>query len=362
MPDSPPAIAWDDLLDDLRDQQCVLFVGPDIVQVNGRPLSEAARTYVKSQSQEGQIVQDYERDGFFLFKDGAAKTNARRYLKRFYRDTAIDDGIFRQILEIPFHLVVSINADTLLDDVGYRYGVRHRFGYFKSRNRAVEEVEAPSSATPLFYNLCGCKNQDDSLLLDYEDLYQLLQSALGTPGLPQKLLETLGSARTFLFLGFQFDKWHTQLLLRLLQGGRSDLSNLVVKAQVADEDTRVFLVNQFNIQFLGGQFDFFAELYEHCRTERMLRRLAPALGGDATGIVQHVQNNALDRALEQLEETARRQNNDEAIKAATMLMSRFRHWSDESEKGKMDSRDAFVERNRIVDAILETAQQLPGTP
>jgi hypothetical protein len=351
-------IDWDDLMDDIRHQRCVLFIGPDIVQVEGQPLQQTVRNYVKVQCKPDEIVQDYQRDGFFLFRDGTAKTRARRFFNRFFERHTIEESIFKKILEIPFHVVISINADTLLDDVAYKYGVPHRFHYFKSRSRAAEEVETPTSATPLLYNLCGCKSQDDSLLLDYEDLFQLLQSALGTPGLPQKLMETLASARTFLFLGFEFDKWHTQLLIRLLQGGRGDISSKVVGNHFPDEETRTFLIRQFNLEFLGNNEDFLNELYRNCQEERILRRLEDPLSGDATEIVRWVQNNQLDKALETLFNLAELMGNEELKESATLLMNRFRRWSDENDKGKMDSRDASVERNRIVDAILQFTKQL----
>lgn len=351
-------IDWDDLMDDIRHQLCILFVGPDVVQVEGQPLNQTVRNYLKGQCRPGEIVQDYQRDGFFLFKDGAAKTSARRLFNRFFERHSIDESIFKRILEIPFHLVISINADTLLDDIAYKYGVPHRFDYFKSRSRATEEVEAPTRTTPLFYNLCGYKRQDDSLLLDYEDLYQLLQSALGTPGLPQKLMETLASARTFIFLGFQFDKWHTQLLMRLLQGGRSDISSKVLSNHFPGEDTSAFLIKQFNIEFLGNELDFFNKLYQHCHDEKILRHLEDPLSEDATEIVRLVQNNQLDKALELLGNLAGQTNNDELKQSATLLMNRFRRWGEENDKGKMDSRDASVERNRIVDAILQSTKQL----
>src|ERR1044072_2747937 len=90
---------WQNLLDDIQDQRCVLFLGPDVVQLNGLPLSKVIRNYVQQACEEGEIVQDYARDGLFLFEDEGAKTSARRHLSRFYKNQAIDETIFRQILD-----------------------------------------------------------------------------------------------------------------------------------------------------------------------------------------------------------------------------------------------------------------------
>ncbi|MGV3585466.1 MAG: SIR2 family protein [Adhaeribacter sp.] len=353
------SVDWDDLRDDIRDQRCVLFIGPDVVQVNGQPLHQAVRNYLKEQCKPGEIIQDYQRDGFFLFKNPLAKTNARRLFNRFFVKHTIDESVFKRILEIPFHAVISINADTLLDDIAYKYGVPHRFHFFRCRNQPEEEIDYPSSVTPLFYNLCGCKSQDDSLLLDYEDLFQLLKSTLGTPGLPQKLKETLASARTFLFLGFQFDKWHTQLLIRLLQGERGDISSKVLGNYFPEEDTSSFLVNQFNLQFLGKESDFLDKLYKHCQEKNILRRLEKnPFSGDAVEIIRLVQTNQLDKALDILQTVANQNKNDEVELFASSLKSRWSKWDEDLEKGIIDNRDASVERNKIVDAILKSTKQL----
>lgn len=372
---------WDKLLGELDDQKCILFLGPEI-ELNGIPLNEAIRQFLKTHSEPDQILHYYNRDGFFLFKNGRAKSDARRQVKRFFLENTYEENILLQILAIPFPMVVSTNADTALSDLAFRYGVRHRFGYFENRNRPAKAVETPSIAEPLFYNLCGCKDQDDSLLLDYDDVFQFLQSVLGSPGLPQKLLEAFSNAITFLFLGFQFEKWHTQLLLRLLQGDRKDeIRSFVIPSQShnlddnqatndpvmlavqsykqsQNTDTETFLVSQFDINFLSDPVNFLQELYRRCEAAGKLRKLGSPLSLEATEIIRDIRNNRIIEALERLNQHAEKQSSDDLLKEAAFWMYRFTNLEEEERKGTIDSRDANKEHNTIVDAILEIVQTI----
>ncbi|NJN33363.1 MAG: hypothetical protein HC817_03005 [Saprospiraceae bacterium] len=123
----------------------------------------------------------------------------------------------------------------------------------------------------MIYNHLAQKDQDDSLVLDYDDVYKMLQSALGTSSLPNKLLRSFREASTYIFLGFQFDKWYSQLLLKFLsENGRRE-KLISINNAVSDKDTNQFVIRQFQIQFMGDQFDFFGELHKRCQTAKILR-------------------------------------------------------------------------------------------
>ncbi|MCY7327692.1 MAG: SIR2 family protein, partial [Saprospiraceae bacterium] len=268
---------WQDILDDIRDQKAVLLIGPELLRAAGQPLYRQLRDHLQ-QRHADDIAFYYERDGFFLFKSPEGKVRVARQVKRFYRDVVPEETILQRIVQIPFHLVVSVNPDTFVSEAFYRHGVKHRFHYFQHRHRDNEndEIEKPTKALPLVYNLFGSKDQDDSLVLDYDDVYKMLQSALGTSSLPNKLLRSFREASTYIFLGFQFDKWYSQLLLKLLSDtGRSE-KLISIDNELSDPDTHQFVVHQFQIKFMGDQFDFFGALHQRCMDAHMLRGTATA--------------------------------------------------------------------------------------
>ncbi len=348
---------WDDILDDIKDQKAVLLIGPELMNFEGLPLNRHLRNSLYERNAD-DIAFYYERDGFFLFKSPEAKVRVARQVKRFYRDITPDETVLQRIVQIPFHLVVSVNPDTFVTEAFYRYGVQHRFHYFQYRQRANEnnDIEKPTQALPLVYNLFGSKDQDDSLVLDYDDVFKMLQSALGTSSLPTKLLTTFKDASTYIFLGFQFDKWYSQLLLKLLSdNGRSE-KLISINNALSDADSNQFVISEFKIQFTGDQYDFFGELHKRCGEKNMLRDTYDSgIGSEAVQIRKRVANGELKEALELLAKAGQNLNWGSDV---ALLQGRYSNLESERDKGKTDSRDYSVEFAKILDAIIEYTKKI----
>lgn len=346
---------WDNILDDIRDQKAVLLIGPEIMRFEGKPLMSYLRESLFEHN-PADIAYYYERDGFFLFNSPESKVRVARQVKRFYRALKPDEVLLRKVVQIPFHIVVSLNPDTFLSEAFYRHGIRHRFHYFQHRGRASEgeEVEAPNRAVPLVYNLFGSKDQDDSLVLDYNDVYALLQSVFGATGLPNKFLLALRKASTFIFLGFQFDRWYSQLLLKFLSDGGVLDNQLAANTSIPDADTESFLIQQFKIKFLNDQSNFFQELYDRCSEEQLLRAIVEEdTCPEGVEIRKRIANGETDLALELLTGALKGTGKENAV---ALLSSRYT--SLEQDKDTTDSRDYRVEYNRIVDGMLELVKSV----
>jgi hypothetical protein len=346
---------WLDIIEDIQDQKAVLLIGPEIMKIDGKPLNRLIRDSLHARNPE-DIAFYYERDGFFLFKSPESKVRVARQVKRFYRDIQPDEAILQRIVQIPFHLVVSVNPDTFVSEAFYRQGVKHRFHYFQHRHRDNEndEIEKPTRALPLVYNLFGSKDQDDSLVLDYDDVYKMLQSALGTSSLPNKLLRSFREASTYIFLGFQFDKWYSQLLLKFLSDNGRREKLISINNPSVDEDTHQFILRQFQIQFMGDQFDFFGELYQRCETAKILRGGSPdSQCPEAVAILKRVAMGEIDNALDLLHEAAKGKDWEKDV---VIIKS---NWTDlQNNKATLESqvyRPAYI---KITDTILEYSKNV----
>ncbi len=346
---------WLDIIEDIQDQKAVLLIGPEIMQIDGKPLNRLIRDSLHGRNPE-DIAFYYERDGFFLFKSPESKVRVARQVKRFYRDMIPDETVLQRIVQIPFHLVMSVNPDTFVSEAFYRSGIKHRFHYFQHRHRDNEndEIEKPTKALPLVYNLFGSKDQDDSLVLDYDDVYKMLQSALGISSLPNKLLRSFREASTYIFLGFQFDKWYSQLLLKFLSDNGRIEKRISINNPIKDLDTNGFIINQFQIQFMGDQYDFFGELYQRCEKAKILR------GGssesncpEAVAILKQLAIGEIDNALEDLHKAAKGQAWENDV---ILLKAQYTHF--ENDKEKMDSRDYRTSIAKILDAIIEHSKKV----
>lgn len=346
---------WRDVLGDIESGEAVLLLGPEFIRINGTPLGQHMRETLLRQNKE-DIAYYYERDEIFLFASPRSKVRVAREVKHFYSEIPPDALLLQQVIQIPFHVIVSLNPDTLVTEAFYRHGVKHRFHYFQHRQRDNEnqEIEKISKAVPLVYNLFGSKDQDDSLVLDYDDMYKMLQSALGVPGLPTKLLRSLREARTYIFLGFQFDKWYSQLLLKFLSDNDRIDKSISINNPLPDLDTNGFVIHQFKIDFMGDQYDFFGELYNRCAQANILRGIDEEnTCPSAIDIRKRVAIGEIDNALNLLRQAAEDQNWENEV-----IQMQGRYAKLENDKDKTDSRDYRTGLYQILDSILELSKKV----
>ena len=173
MPNPSPDISK--ILADLKTGHAALIIGPEIFDVEGLPLQRYIRKQIEAEF-PGQIASYYERDGFFILNNQDDKPEVAEAVADLFRNLRPNEDLYRQIMEIPFPLVVSVNPDTCLSELAFRLGVPHRFSAFYPNK--PEDIETPTPELPLFYNIAGCIEREASLLLDYDDLLRLLEGML----------------------------------------------------------------------------------------------------------------------------------------------------------------------------------------
>lgn len=361
-PEERFASVVDDLVEDIREQKCILLIGPEVIQIQGKPLLKYVYEEVLKTHRD-DILYYYEQDSLFLFQNEKAKFNVSRQLRRIYNQLDFPGEVYRKILEIPFHLIISLSSDNYLANAasGAQYGVPHHFHFFMSNGEANDEVPEPDRNTPLIYNISGCITEEESLVLDYEDLFQLLRTALGPDGLPTNLRKKLKDARSFLFLGFDFEKWYSQLLLQLLTGDRKGRQKFAINTRTGENTARDFLLHQFSLEFLGNDQALFNELYARCATEKLLRQLKQPMAVDAEAIANLktlVGENKLEEVLETLDRVSvGAEYNDWSL----TLKRRYKDWNQKKHNGTLRPWEED-EINRITEDVLKLITQMQHRP
>lgn len=288
-----------DIARDILEQRCVLLLGPDLFRCGNLPVNQALSAFITTA--HGRHIQHiFEREWLFKFKDEKAKRRIQtEAIPEFFSAAAPDTQLLQKLLAIPFHLVLQVSPDTFLSDCAHRHSVAHQFKYFCGGGKPVEPVELPTATAPLLYNLCGTKDRFDSMVLDFDDLYGYLKSVFSQPGLPQNLRTALDDCNTFLFLGFQLDKWYTQLLIRWISDvtGAERFANKYnfgkngqdVEAFVR-EHLQIFTAEKEHVELLG-------ELHQHFAQQGKLRPLANPVSPNTVAVRRLVQNGDLEKAL-----------------------------------------------------------------
>jgi hypothetical protein len=345
------------VLEDIREEKCVLLIGPEIIQIEEKSITRYVHEVLQEAKAE-DIPYYYQKDFLFLFKDERAKFNVFREMKSLYENLQYTSDIYRKILEIPFHVIISLNPDVFLRDACNHYALPHHFQYFKSNGVANEEIEVSSSDGPLIYNLAGSIEDDESLILDYEDLFRLLKAALGPDGLPNKLRKVLKDARSFLFLGFDFEKWYAQLLLQLLTGDRKGRQKFAINTRMAgSEGAKDFLLHQFQIDFLGNDQRVFDELYKHCEAKNMLRELRKPILIDKEGIAKLKSKVGQNEILEVLDDLGRMDIGTDHYDWSISIKRKYQEWKQKETNNTLRPWEKD-EINIITDEVLKLINQI----
>jgi hypothetical protein len=307
---------------DILQQRCVLLIGPELLHVSGQSVSDALRNFMSSKHSR-LLHSVYAHEGLYKFRDETAKKRAQTdAIPQFFREATPDTAALTNLLAIPFHLILQVTPDTFLSDHALAHSVNHESRYFCGGGKPVESVELPTADAPLFYNLCGTADRFDSMVLDYDDVYDYLKSVFAQPGLPQNLRTALDEATTFLFLGFHLEKWYTQLLLRWV----SDVKGAERYADRFDNgeknpDLQQFVRHHLNIVTASKRcYEILDDLHAHFAETGQLRPLADPVSPNTVSVRRFVQNGDLEKALLAFDKLADSIGEKDS---ATMLLGQF---------------------------------------
>ena len=138
MPKLSEEAILEDILYDIEDEKCILLVGPEIIQIEGKPIAKYVHEKIL-ENHSGFIEYYYSNVSLFLFRDKNSKNRAAGRLKYIYpKKEEIKDGLLEKILQLPLPLIISLNPDTLLSD--YESGYLNQI-YQTEVDRKSKEVD-----------------------------------------------------------------------------------------------------------------------------------------------------------------------------------------------------------------------------
>lgn len=362
---------WDKLAQSIEDGEAVLVLGPDAIpfypahadtKQTESTFSQLSRNRVL-ELPEGQIQHFYERDNLFQFRDAAAKQAAMKCVREAARDRAWlpDAELLRQIVQMPFSVVLSINPDKYLYEAFAQYWREPQFDYFTTKSKpSIPNITFPTSDKPLLYNLCGSvQDKLDSVLLDYYDLFEFLKSLLQDHNIPEDLVNKLRDADRYILLGFDLDRWYFQLFLHYINKldhnpFNNFNQNFPILSHASAANTE-FVMRQFNIEHIAASRSDFEALFAACQNKKILRNLHDDTSPVETQIRLLTVQGKYDEAFALLAQHAPETERNLDIPA---LQGRYNTLLANEQHGTLSAADADLERNRIRYALLTFANQL----
>lgn len=345
---------WEFILRTIKNKKCILLLGPEVgLSIKGKQYEQALTNFLDIGNNE-YIISYYENEGLFLFKDGSSKTQTCFDIEKFL-DQEFDDTIFSKISEIPFHLIISTSPDHNLKKVFESKKLPYDFEYY-DKTTNPRDVTPPSSDKPLLYNLFGSIRKEDSMILTHDDLFDFLLALLGNRNLPQELKFELKGAKNFIFLGFKFEKWYVQLLLRLLNLHNKNLTfdKYAANKKFEDDVIETMMLDQFGIKFVEDEVAKFVNgLYEECAKHNMLRKPEDSNISIYDLVNKYIEEDELDKAFDLLKDHLEKSNDEDSASELITLRGSYRRHLKKVREDILSDSEATIALNKIRISLKE---------
>jgi hypothetical protein len=349
-------IAWKELLKSLNNQQCVLLIGPDLIP--GMNLFSQMLRFMKIDSENvpqglpRDIAMVYPAEHLFLFPNDAARTRVWRQFEEFYEQECENlKPIYELVVGLPFSVVINTMPNLGLRRTFEQTGVFHQFSYYDYRGTPEpgDRIQLPVKQMRLIFNLFGVLNDHNSLVLTHDDLFLYFSQILGDKKLSSdvyiELSHSLRNATDFIFVGFHFDHWSMQMLLRLLNPEKNKSFQYAINSSIATE-TRIFFADQFEVEFVDdyNPMSFLTELTERWNAEEQ-SRMASGISLQ-NSLQEWLRQGYIERILEKLDQSSVKTD-------ATFQMGRLNQLRQAMRDGVVSGEQALLEMNRIRKAVQD---------
>lgn len=364
-------VKWDDVLDTLDAQRCVLFLGNGALPAPGGEAVETALCeWLDTGNADHPYIQVYNPDGFLLLHKQRYRRQVIDKMKRFYSQPFPEaELLYSRIARLPLSMIFSLTPDNILARTFDQLGLDYQPDFYFRQRKAGERFERPTRHKPLLYNLLGNIEEPESLVLSHGDFFDYLESMFKDNGIHDQLRDELESMERYIFLGLPYEKWYFQLLLRFLSLHSDKLKEVERLALKEFEDPRLHKIYtaEFKIEFFPASTEeFIAELFRRCEAENLLKPL-PAVDpaeaelpdltreqlreligkGDMEGALLH-----LKVLLQHRKPRSYALSNDLVV-----LRNRHRMLQQRELRDTIDTRDARVENAQIVEQVLALIDQ-----
>lgn len=252
------AIRWRRLLQALRHQGCILFIGPEI-SVNSKGDSLHQEFY-KELALDFPEIEYLENEGYFSPESDEIILYdvLDFYSKDFPKKNISGRKILEQLAQVPFSLIISLCPDDTMHKVFSDYDLDHQFLAYDGTK---QEVEPMTPERPVLYNILGNAASNGRYIFTHENFYNYLNKV----HIPAEIKKKIQDATHYLFIGFDFNKWYNRLLLFILEfeQKKSGAHRMTIGNKNVKEDIEKFIAKQFNITFVDNESSQFIDWLIH---------------------------------------------------------------------------------------------------
>ena len=363
---------WDEIIDSLEAEKCVLFLGSGVYQApGGDSLETALAKWLETEQTQHPSIQVYNDDGFFLFRNARShKRKVTAQIKNFYSQPFPETSArFAQLAQLPFSIIVSLMPDNILARTFDELGLDYQTDFYFRNKPHTGHFEKPTQNKPLIYNLMGNIEEPESLVLTHSDFFDYLESMFLARSMHPDLREELEGAERYIFLGLPYEKWYFQLLLRVMSMHSEKLKDVerLALQEFQNPKLQTLYAEEFKINFFPSNPELFiADLYQASQNAEVLKKLPipdPALAHlpdlSAAELKALLAKAQTEQTFLQLRVLLDRRKPKSHILANDLLVlhNQFNLLRQRELRGTIDSRDLPVEHNQIVARLIALIDQ-----
>jgi hypothetical protein len=261
---------WDRLLYGVQQQECILFLGPQLPLVSAdgerslpvQTLADRllARLNGDGASVAGRNVSQIAQRVLAREDEGVLEMEVTRWHEG-YRDQ--QSVLHDALASLPFRWIITSGHDPLMQAALTRAGKTPTVGRYHYRGMNDEMSREPTDREPALFHLYGHAAEPTSLVLAETQLLDFLTGLISRdPPLPNDVNAALSTGRLFLFLGFGLQHWYLRILLRVLKvlrrGSRSFAFEPLPTSEVA-QDAVLFYRENFKVEVHDEDVAAFAQ-------------------------------------------------------------------------------------------------------
>ena len=255
----------------IKNNECVLFIGPELLQCKEGTTLEAFNRYFSL-----QLSSTLTNKGVYF--DENSKTSLS-YIANRYEDipntTNRDLGklavksfaganvykeVYKKITPLKFPLIISTNPDDILEKEYASQHIPFTAGYYDRSNQNKNEPVYDENKT-IIYKIFGSFESPYSILFTDNDRVQFSKNVVkNDPQIPP-VIKVLLENKYCLFLGFNFEEWHLNILIDCLGLSRADKEEKIfalLMEQARESNIENFEKN-YKFYFINDQIEEFMD-------------------------------------------------------------------------------------------------------
>lgn len=238
----------------LRANRCVLFLGPEIALAKPEAVESLHELKYKAMSDDDMSdVRYIAEDGFFEpHEDPMFEMDMNDYYKDvFPKENVVGKEILYHLAQLPFKLILSTSPDETMHEVFSFYDKDHRFLHFEGSGTSLAD-EKPEVQNPVIVNALGSAiSNGGRFIYTDKDFYEYVTDAK----FPSEIKKEIQQAVHLLFVGFDLRKWHTRLLLFMLDMHiNNQKSNRLLLSHLPHADIEQFIKDQFQVTIIKHNY------------------------------------------------------------------------------------------------------------